>query len=163
MPIKVFAIPCFDDGAAADALNAFVAASRIVSIERHIIADGQNSFWAVCVNYLQPGGGVRAASGRREKLDYREVLPEAEFAVYAKLRALRKQLAETEGVPAYALFTNEQLAAMVQRRIASVEALRGIPGVGEARAEKYAGAFLDVLRAELPALGSGPPEPADEA
>ena len=56
---------------------------------------------------------------RRGKVDFKEVLSDPEFAVFARLRALRKERADAEGVPAYALFTNEQLAEMVQRRGAS--------------------------------------------
>jgi len=48
--------------------------------------------------------------------------------------------------PSYAVFTNEQLAEMVQRRVASAAALREISGVGEARIEKYGAAFLDILK-----------------
>lgn len=78
--------------------------------------------------------------------------------MFARLRALRKTLAEQEGVPAYALFTNEQLAGMVQRRVRTVGDLREIDGVGEARVEKYGGAFLDILRADGSAAGPGEAE-----
>jgi superfamily II DNA helicase RecQ len=50
-------------------------------------------------------------------------------------------------VPAYALFTNEQLAAMVTRRTRSLEALGAIDGVGKSRVEKYGPAFLAILAA----------------
>jgi len=43
------------------------------------------------------------------------------------------------------------LAEMVQRRVTTATALRDIPGVGEARVEKYGEAFLDILKdAALP-------------
>ena len=71
--------------------------------------------------------------------------------MFARLRALRKERADAEGVPAYALFTNDQLAEMVQRRVTSDAALRAIPGVGEARVEKYGEPFLHILKeAALP-------------
>ena len=55
-------------------------------------------------------------------------------------------------MPAYAVFTNEQLAEMVQRRVTSAAALREIAGIGEARVEKYGPAFLDLIeQAALPA------------
>ena len=67
--------------------------------------DGANSAWAVCVTYV--AGEGRPEPFRRERVDYRDVLSEADFAVFVKLRALRKKLAETNGVPAYALFKDE--------------------------------------------------------
>ena len=60
-------------------------------------------------------------------------------------------MADKEGLPAYTFFTNEQLAAMVQQRVKSLNALAEIPGVGAARVTKYGAAFLEVLKASLSA------------
>jgi superfamily II DNA helicase RecQ len=79
------------------------------------------------------------------------VLDEKDFAIFAKLRTLRKSMAEKEGLPVYALFSNEQLAAMVQKRITTREALGAIDGVGKSRLEKYGQAFLELLRTEFAA------------
>ena len=56
-------------------------------------------------------------SGRGEdkKIDYKAVLSEGAFAVFSLLRDLRKTLAEAEGVPIYAVFTNEQLAKAARK------------------------------------------------
>jgi hypothetical protein len=151
MPLKVFTIPAQDDGPAADAVNQFANSVRVVTLEKRFVEDGQNSFWAICITYLA-SAATRPTAPKREKADYREILPDSEFAVYAKLRSLRKQLAEREGVPAYALFTNEQMAAMVQGRVSTREALKALPGVGDARIDKYADAFLDLLRPEIAAI-----------
>jgi ATP-dependent DNA helicase RecQ len=62
------------------------------------------------------------------------------------LRQLRKELSDREGLPAYAIFNNEQLAEMVRRQVTTIESLRKIPGVGEGRVEKYGTAFLSCLR-----------------
>lgn len=160
MRFRFFSVPVHDPDPAADELNRFLAGHRILAVEKHFVADGANSAWAICVGFDDPGAALpRAAQARRGKVDFKDVLSEAEFAVFARLRALRKERAEAEGVPAYALFTNEQLAEMVQRRVTSAGALRDIPGVGEARAEKYGPGFLRILQeAALPA-----PAPSDAA
>lgn len=145
MRFRFFTIPAFDPDAAQDALNAFCAQHRIVASDRHFVDRGVDSFWAVCVTWVEGAAPAFPAQGRRERVDYREVLGEADFAVYSELRRLRKHLADREGVPAYAIFTNEQLAAMVQRRVASVQALGAIEGVGEARVDKFGDVFLDAL------------------
>ncbi len=117
--------------------------------------DGANSVWAICVSYLGDANRQLAAGAKRPKVDYREVLSEADFAVFAKLRNLRKELAEREGIPAYALFTNEQLAEMVQRRVGSLTAMKEIEGVGDSRIEKYGAQFLALLKAGEPSLQNG--------
>ncbi len=90
------------------------------------------------------------ASTRKSRIDYREVLNDKDFALFAKLRDLRKTLAEQESVPAYAVFNNGQLAAMVQKRVTSKAALAAIEGVSAARIEKYGEAFLKLSLEKIP-------------
>jgi superfamily II DNA helicase RecQ len=151
MLLRFFTIPVCNGEAAAEDLNRFLGSHRIIAIDRQFVHDGANSAWALCVSYVQTAN--RPPASRRGKIDYRDVLSEADFSVFAKLRALRKTLADVEGVPAYALFTNEQLAEMVQRRARTTSDLREIAGVGEARVEKYGEAFLSILREESPMVG----------
>jgi superfamily II DNA helicase RecQ len=136
-------------------LNAFLRAHRILSVDRHFVQDGANSIWAICVSYLGDANRPLVAGAKRPKVDYRDVLSEADFAVFAKLRNLRKELAEKEGIPAYALFTNEQLAEMVQRRVGGLNAIKEIEGVGDARIEKYGAQFLALLKAQESSLSNG--------
>jgi len=159
MQLKFFTIPVHGNDASQEDLNRFLNAHRIVSVERSFVQDGANSAWALCVSY-EPSGEGRPPSGKRGKVDYREVLSEADFTVYARLRALRKEIAESEGVPVYSLFNNEQMAEMVTRRVSSASALREIAGIGEARVEKYGKAFLQTL-AEAFAADKSPGDSAD--
>lgn len=73
------------------------------------------------------------------------MLSETDFGLYIELRNLRKELADSYGVPPYALFINEQLAAMVEQRIRNKTALQAIPGDGKSRVEKYGDQFLQKL------------------
>jgi superfamily II DNA helicase RecQ len=160
MQLRFFTIPIPGGDEAAEELNRFLAAHRVLAVDRHLARDGGASVWAVCVSY-EPAGESRPAAGKRAKVDYREVLSEADFTVYARLRSLRKEIAEREGVPVYSLFTNEQMAEMVTRRVDSAAAMREIAGVGEARVDKYGAAFLAALaeaRAATP-----PREEAEDA
>jgi superfamily II DNA helicase RecQ len=147
MPYRFFTVPVLSSEEAEAALNRFCAEHRIATVEKQFVANGDGSFWSICICYAEKDGDLGA--GRKGKIDYREVLTERDFVVFAKLRALRKTIAEREGLPAYALFTNEQLAAMVRQRATSAAALAGIDGIGRARIEKFGNAFLDILRAEL--------------
>jgi len=144
---RFFSIPIQEPQPAEAELNAFCAGRRIAAIEKHFVADGASSLWAFCVGYLDSSPSVIRS---REKVDYREVLSETDFSVYAKLRNLRKSFAEEEGIPAYAVFTNEQLAAMVRSGITSLKAMAKIDGVGKSRLDKYGKAFLEILKRELP-------------
>lgn len=109
--MRFFTIPVQDDGSGADALNQFLSSHRILAIDRHFIADGPNSAWSLCVSFLPADGNRLPATAKRPaRVDYRDILNDRDFALFAQLRTIRKQLADAEGVPAYALFTNDHLA-----------------------------------------------------
>ena len=160
MRMKFFTVPVFDGESAEAELNRFLAQHRVLSAERRLVDAGMSSSWTVCVNFVDPaqvnGEATAVGSTKRNKIDYRAVLSEEEFAVYAKLRELRKTFADEAGIPAYAVFTNDQLAAMVRTRVKTKAALAKIEGVGDAKLKKYGEAFLRTL-AELfaPARGQG--------
>jgi len=152
MKYRTWLIPVQHAAGALEELNHLVAAHRVVSMDRQFVQDGINSFWAVWVSYeeasARPREDVSRGSGS-PRVDYRELLSPDDFSVYVRLRSLRKEVAARDGVPTYAVFTNEQLAEMARRRVNSTGALGEIAGVGPARMEKYADLFLMELRTML--------------
>ena len=118
-----------------------------MTVKKEFVADGENSFWTFCVEYLEsaPGGTGGTSLSGRPKVDYKELLKPGEFEVFSRLREWRKAAAEKEGVPVYTILTNEQLAQMVQKKVSSKAGLKEIEGVGEARVEKYGEGVLRVL------------------
>ena len=151
MRYRFFTIPIHGGEAAEAELNRCLAEARMLTVDRQFVADGANSVWAVCVAVHDGDGRSPPATRRAAKIDYKEVLNADDFAVFARLRDLRKQLAERDGVPPYAVFTNEQLAAIVQGRVSSAAALKAIDGIGDARVEKYAAPVLAIMTAAPPA------------
>ncbi len=160
MRLKFLAVPIVDGEEAATELNRFLAAHRVLSVDRHFLQDGSNSTWCFCISYVE--SGERPPPNKRGRIDYKEVLNESDFIIYAKLRDLRKQLSEQEGVPAYTLFTNEQLAAMVQQGVNSRAQLLEISGVGEGRAKKYGLAFIELMQQTRKELSATAEKKGDE-
>ncbi len=59
MPYKSFVIPALHAGWVERELNAFIGSHRVLSVDRHWVDQGQNSYWAVWVDYLDsPSGGA---------------------------------------------------------------------------------------------------------
>lgn len=155
MKFKFFAVPARNPEAAEAELNAFCNQHRISYIDKYLVADGAASFWSICISWLEGDTAPSLSAENRNKpsVDYKQILSEADFGLYLELRNYRKELADQQSVPPYALFTNEQLAAMVQQRIHTKTELANIPGVGKSRIDKYAEGFLqklNALRAQLP-------------
>ena len=149
MKLHFFTISARFPEDAQNALNVFCMQHRVLNIEKQFVSLGHDSYWSVCVTIMdkekQDNGTI--AGNKREAIDYKEVLGEQDFAIYVQLRNLRKTLSEKEGIPAYALFTNAQLARMVTQQVDSIAALGKIEGIDKSRLEKYGHSFLKTLQA----------------
>ena len=109
MQIQFFTIPIHDDGAWAEELNRFLHSHRVLEVEREFVQAGGASCWCFCVRCLD-GNPAFKGGAERKRVDYKEILDAPTFAKFAALRARRKQIAADEGIPAFAVFTDEQLA-----------------------------------------------------
>jgi len=92
------------------------------------------------------GGPSGGPSGRTSRGPDAAMLDDDDKALFERLRVVRRQLADEAGVPAYIVFGDKVLLEMVARRPGSLRELLQVPGVGEAKLERYGAAFLDVLR-----------------
>lgn len=147
MQLRFFRVPIPDLGGFADELNAFLRGQRILNVRREVVNESGGACWAICVEYLTSAsaGSPPNASGKG-KIDYREKLSPEDFAVFSALRDVRKELAERDGVPVYAVFSNEQIAEIVTTKANTLAALRKIDGVGASRIEKYGERFVTALQ-----------------
>ena len=65
--------------------------------------------------------------------------------LFERLRELRRELANSRGVPAYVIFSDATLLAMASEQPTTEAALLTINGVGPKKLEAYGAAFLSVL------------------
>ena len=72
-------------------------------------------------------------------------LSDLESMLFEELRALRKRLADEQGVPPYVIFHDATLREMAQLQPKDGHELLGLTGVGESKLERYGAQFLDVL------------------
>jgi len=66
--------------------------------------------------------------------------------LFGQLRALRKEIADEVGVPAYVIFSDRALQEMATFYPQSNEHFLAMNGVGRAKLERYGQRFLDMLR-----------------
>ncbi|WP_435275562.1 RQC domain-containing protein [Psychrobium sp. nBUS_13] len=76
---------------------------------------------------------------RKDDYDYDEVL-------FAKLRTLRKTIADAQGVPPYVVFNDASLAEMAEQQPQTPYELLRVNGVGERKLEKFGDDFLALIR-----------------
>lgn len=136
MQIKIFNIPMSDTGEMESELNRFLSGYKILEIEQHFFQNAKGGYWSFCIRHLSTTK-QSTSGGIRPKVDYRTVLSEPEFGVFSRLREIRKLLAQDDGVPAYAVFTDEELSGISQLEELSEIGLKSIPGIGEKKLLRY--------------------------
>ena len=141
MKYKTFTYPVNDDGECRE-LNSFLSSHRILNVTHHLGCNG--GCLVFVVEFLD--GEISAHGSKAPRVDYREKLTEDQFAVFSQLRDVRKRLADAESVPVYNVFTNAQLAEIVEKKITTESALRKVAGVGKSRVDKYGDKILEVSR-----------------
>lgn len=76
---------------------------------------------------------------------------ECDEALFERLRALRRQLADERGVPAYIIFSDVSLREMARKYPTNSSEFRRIPGVGEQKLKDFGETFLSEIKSHLAA------------
>lgn len=133
MQFQLFEIPV-GDAVALEHFNRFLRGNKILQTDKHFVATSNGALWYFCVAYMQ---GAVTATNNREKKDYKSILDEKTFEKFSLLRKIRKNVAVENGVPAYAIFTDEELVSIASLQLLSAASIKTIKGIGEKKAEKY--------------------------
>ena len=88
----------------------------------------------------------REKHGRDKKSAPAIDIAAADEPLWQQLRATRRSLADAQNVPAYLIFSDATLRAMLQHRPTTLDALSHVSGVGAQKLARYGAAFLEVLR-----------------
>ncbi len=163
MAYRTFRLSAGSTEAETQIFNDFLRSHRVLAIQKEWLSQAVEGGWSFCVEYEEGAAARPAASGQVGKIDYREVLPPEQFEVFARLRSLRKALAERDAVPVFTVFTNAQLAEMVKMPARTVADLAKIDGIGEARVAKYGKEVLGELKRAAPPMESKQDETGENA
>ncbi|MEO8670610.1 MAG: DNA helicase RecQ [Tahibacter sp.] len=90
---------------------------------------------------------VARKGARTERKSNTLAIDAGEKSLWDALRTARARLAKEQNVPAYVIFHDATLLAMLRERPATMRALGGVTGVGATKLERYGAAFLGVLNA----------------
>ena len=86
MQFKTFMLPASGSEQTEETLNVFLRTHRIVSVRSEFVS-GETPAWCILVEYVQQNESESKSSG---KVDYMKILSPEEFALFSKLRNLRK-------------------------------------------------------------------------
>jgi superfamily II DNA helicase RecQ len=129
-------------------MSNFLADKEILRWESRFFERKNEYFWTVLVEYrlsvISQTEPVRKTEKSRYE-SYKEMLTENDLPLFNVLREWRAERCKEEGIPPYVICTNLQLAKIAVMRPSSLNALRGIEGIGRSKVEKYGKEILQIL------------------
>lgn len=145
MQIKFFTIPITAVSDHNEEINSFLRVNKVVEMEKQLIQTPNGVYWCMYFSYLP---STVTDNSSKEKIDYMKTLEPEVFNRFSKLRELRKKIASDEGISAYVIFTDAELAEIAKLTDISISKLKGIKGIGDKKVGKYAESIVKVLKAE---------------
>ena len=144
MQIRIFHLPVAATDDMVEELNHFLRSQKIIDVKKELATIDGNSCWTFCITYLESNNGFAADPARlKGKVDYMKVLDPPTFELFSLFRKVRKQIADKESVPAYVVFTDQELAEMAKLPELSLQSMASLQGIGKAKIEKYGKLFCD--------------------
>ncbi|MBN2090007.1 HRDC domain-containing protein [candidate division KSB1 bacterium] len=140
MQIKIFTIPIGDNGSAVEEMNRFLRSNKILEVQNQLISNENGAYWCFCVRFIEKSFNL--ASETKAKVDYKTVLDEPTFQMFSKLREIRKKVAADEGIPAFAVFTDEELAGLAKLETITAQNMLSVKGIGDKKVERFAKHFI---------------------
>lgn len=147
MKLKVFTLQ-FDAASGAfpdDVLREFSDRNEILSVTEQFFQHLGLPYWAILLTYREKISSSGASLDDDRRIDWRNRLGDEEKACFDALRKWRSQRARDEGIPPYLICTNRQAAQIVASRPSTLTMLGEIPGIGDAKIEKYGQAILEII------------------
>ena len=87
----------------------------------------------------------RARRGKVARTQAQATIAEADRDLFQKLREKRMEIAKAQNVPPYVIFHDKTLIELAAARPSSRAEMANVPGVGEAKLDRYGPAFLTVI------------------
>lgn len=144
MQIEIFTIPVVNGKDALAEMNKFLRTYRVAEIQKSFMPTEMGGCWSFCVTYLD-SNKTPEVELKKGKIDYRNILEERTFAIFCEFRKLRKQIAEKEVIPPFAVFTDAELAEIAKLEPISLSTMKTIPGIGIKKIEKYGSQFVECV------------------
>ncbi|WP_455176965.1 DNA helicase RecQ [Azospirillum melinis] len=131
-----------------DAGVAVIKGQRVVKLRKDPVLERRRGVHDALRRHTARGGSVGGGlTGEGvSRSGARGALSAADDALWHALKDCRTTLAKAQGVPPYVIFHDSTLLEMVAQRPRDHATFAHLPGVGGRKLERYADAFLEVIR-----------------
>lgn len=165
MQYRVFSIPILGGEGEQEQMNRFLRSVRVVETRKELVTVDMGCFWTFCITFLPLYGGKptdERKNSREETAKKREQLEasmsEDERARFSLLCNVRTSIAHEESVPAFAVFTNKELAEAAKFPFEVFQEANPPAGVDKKRWKLYAQRLFEALAGDAFPVVSPPEE-----
>ena len=137
MQIRIFSIPIPGGEALSKEMNTFLRSKKVLQVESQLVNNEQGAFWCFCIKYMENTTGEP-----KKKVDYKQTLDEASFQRFSSMREIRKKIAREEEIPAFAVFSDQELASLAELKELTASSMKNVKGIGSRKIEKYGKHFF---------------------
>ena len=141
MQVRIFNVRIFESEDELEELNRFLRGHHILEVTQELMQNGTYSYWCYSIRYNEKQAKSRYS---KEKVDYKNVLDEDKFRIFSKLREIRKEIAKNDAVPAFAVFTDDELSKVALLDEINIKNMNTVEGIGEKKIEKYGEKLLEL-------------------
>lgn len=149
MQFKLFTFNTSQEEEIIEKMNKFINFNKVVDIEKHFFILNNSAYWSFCIQYINTQNPTQSVFDKKVKIDYKNILNENQFQKFLKLRTIRKNIAENDAIPAYAVFTDAELAEIAIIDELTEINIKKINGIGEKKAEKYGKIICELIQNNL--------------
>lgn len=141
MQLKFFTFTILEASIIEEQINKFMRSVRVLEIKREVVIEGATAYWVICILYVSTNDPDPVV---KNKTDYKELLSEDEFKIFSRLRKVRKLIAEEDAVPAFAVFSDQELSEISKLSEITTSSIKKIKGIGNRKIEKYGQKFCEL-------------------
>ncbi len=141
MQIKTFIINSLNAEQSESEVNLFLRSHRILRVEHHFVE--HDSSWSVLVEYQDELPDAVSPIPKRKKKDITEGMSDEVRQRYEQMRKIRADLSMQRSVPAYIIFTNDELSLLASEPVLNEETVKHIKGIAPSRLKDSVQFFYD--------------------
>jgi ATP-dependent DNA helicase RecQ len=131
-------------------LQEFIKNKEILSLRDHFFMRHEVPYLAVIVSYNLHTVEQPKTDGKKERDEsWRELLTPEDMPIFNAMRDWRNETSRRQGIAAYIICTNRQLAEMVHKRISNKNQLSQIEGIGKAKISNYGDDIIAVMSEKI--------------
>jgi len=128
-------------------LEKFHEGREIIDVSDHFFDHDHEPRLTLVLRYRDLTDSAQSNKKKRTSKDWRSDLDVIDAGLYDEIRAWRGRRSGDEGMPPYLILCNKEVAGIARKRPKTLEGLREIEGVGNAKVERWGREILQLVSA----------------